>query len=287
VSGTRLDGARALLTGASSGIGEALAGELTSRGAQVIMVARRADTLHLLAERLTASGRGRARSVPADLAVPGSGPEVVRAAVDSLGGLDIVINNAGVGLVAGQAELGDDEAARALFELHYWTPLAIVRAALPALGASDRPTVVNVTSTVQAVPIPLLGFYAASKAALARATQALRSELTPAGIRVVEVVPGATDTAARDVDLLPWHSRPPRMLPPASPESVARAVIRTLEGGGDRTVYPRSSLLPLEIPAIGRLVAGIAAGHLDLDRPPSRTRSREPACHRPGRVRAR
>lgn len=266
--GTRLEGARVLLTGASSGIGEALAGELTSRGARVVVVARRAEMLQLLAERLNASGPGRARAVPADLTVPGSGPQVVRAAVGALGGLDVVINNAGAGLVGGQAELGDDEKARALFELHYWTPLAIVRAALPALHASDRPTVVNVTSTVQAVPIPLLGFYAASKAALARATQALRTELTPAGIRVVEIVPGATDTAARDVDLLPWHGRPPRMLPPASPESVARAVTRTLERGGDRAVYPRSSRLPLEIPAIGRLIGSIAAGHIDLDRPP-------------------
>ena len=124
--------------------------------------------------------------------------------------------------IGGQAALGDGAQARAAFETNLWAPLALAQALLPAMLKAQSGTIVNVTSTVQAVPIPLVGYHTASKAALAGATKALRNELRETPIRVVEVVPGSTDTPLRDVDLLPWRSgSPPHTLPPISPESMA------------------------------------------------------------------
>jgi short-subunit dehydrogenase len=137
--------------------------------------------------------------------------------------------------------------------------------------ATGSGVIVNVTSTVQAVPLPLLGYYAASKAALAQATRSLRLELAETPIRVLEVVPGSTDTALRDIDELPWKSAPPRTLPAVSPKSTAAAVIRALQRGSTRLVYPSYSLVPLELPAVGRLVAKIGGRRVNtrdaLDRP--------------------
>jgi len=74
------------------------------------------------------------------------------------------------------------------------------------------------------------------------------------------VVPGSTDTALRDIDELPWKSAPPRTLPPVSPKSTAAAVVRALQRGATRVVYPSYSLIPLELPAAGLLALADAQG---------------------------
>jgi hypothetical protein len=202
----------------------------------------------------------------ADLARPGAAGELAVRAIEALGGIDILVNNAGAGLIGELAELADGPAARASFETNFWSPLALTAAVVPAMREAGG-TIVNVTSTVQVVPLPLVGHYGAAKAALAAATRSLRHELRHTPIRVLEVVPGSTDTALRDIDQLPWHGgSPPPTLPPVPPESVAAAVVRTLRTGRDRTVHPGYSLLPLEFPVLGRIVAGLAARRIDTAR---------------------
>jgi uncharacterized protein len=208
-----LHGKRIVLTGASSGIGRALAVALADKGAVLVLAARRRALLERLAEEVEAAGP--------------------------------------------QSLIGDSAQARNLFEVNVWSPLALTATLLPSMMAAGSGVIVNVTSTVQAVPLPLLGYYAASKAALAQATRSLRLELVDTPIRVLEVVPGSTDTALRDIDELPWKSAPPKMLPAVSPKSTAAAVVRALQRGSTRVVYPSYSLVPLELPAVGRLVATI------------------------------
>jgi short-subunit dehydrogenase len=249
---------RILLTGASSGIGRELALALACRGAVLVLAARRQDLLDGLADQIAAGGHRRPLVMPTDLSEPGSAAALGRDAVDALGGIvDIAINNAGANLTGPQPRVADTAAARAVFEVNLWSPLALTAAVLPAMHAAGRGTIVNVTSTVQAVPLPLLGYYAASKAALAQATRSLRLELAETPLRVLEVVPGSTDTALRDIDELPWKTTAPRTLPPVTPAATAAVVVRALQRGESRVVYPRYSLLPLEVPAIGRLVAAI------------------------------
>lgn len=249
---------RILLTGASSGIGRALAFALSARGATLVLAARRHQLLDEVADQIAASGRPRPIVMPTDLAEPGSAATLGRDAVHALDGIvDVVINNAGANLTGAQSLVADSAAARAVFEVNLWSPLALTAAVLPAMRAAGRGTIVNVTSTVQAVPLPLLGYYAASKAALAQATRSLRLELAETPLRVLEVVPGSTDTALRDIDELPWKTTAPKTLRPVPPEATAEAVVGALERGDSRVGYPRYSLLPLEIPAIGRLLAAI------------------------------
>ncbi|QRY50526.1 SDR family NAD(P)-dependent oxidoreductase [Mycolicibacterium septicum] len=253
-----LDGKRIVLTGASTGIGREMALALARRGAVLVVAARREGLLNRLADEISHAGGTRPIVLAADLTEPGSATALGVRALDALGGgVDIVINNAGVNLTGPQSLIADSAFAREVFEVNLWSPLALTAALLPAMHATGTGTIVNVTSTVQAVPLPLLGYYAASKAALAQATRSLRLELAETDIQVLEVVPGSTDTALRDVDELPWKTKPPRTLPPVPPARTAAAVVRGLQRGATRVVYPAYSLVPLEIPAFGRLVAAV------------------------------
>ena len=258
-----LDGQRVLLTGASSGIGRALAVALADKGAVLALAARRQDLLDDLAAEISSADHRRPTVIGTDLSVRGASAALATHVLGEFGGVDIVINNAGASVTGAQTLVGDSDPARTLFEINLWSPLALNAAVLPAMLEAGNGTIVNVTSTVQAVPLPLLGYYAASKAALAQATQSLRLELVSTPIRVVEVVPGSTDTPLRDIGELPWKNGPPRTLPPVSPTSSAAAIVRALERGANRVVYPQYSLLPLEVPALGRIVAAVGGRQVD------------------------
>jgi short-subunit dehydrogenase len=256
--GLTVQGARVLLTGASSGIGRALAMRLAAEGAVLVLAARRLELLEALADEIAAAGHGRPVVTRTDLTEAGAAEALVRSALEVFGGvIDVVINNAGDGTVGALSVIGDGASARSVFEVNFWAPLAVAAAVVPAMTAAGAGTIVNVTSTMQAVPLPLLGYYASSKAALAQATRSLRLELAETPIRVVEVAPGATDTASRDlgIDEMPWKTTPPRMLPPVSPQSLAAQIVAALHRGDTRLVFPASSRVPLEVPAIGRLIA--------------------------------
>ncbi|WP_067471317.1 SDR family NAD(P)-dependent oxidoreductase [Actinomadura hibisca] len=261
--GVRLDGARVLVTGASSGIGRALAVELAGHGARLAVVARREEKLRELADGIGAAGCPVPLVLPADLSERGVAAGLASAVLEGLGGIDVLVNNAGVGTVEAQARLGDGAEVRAAFETNFWAPVALTAALLPSMLQAGRGAIVNVTSTVQAVPLPFCGYYGAGKAALAQATRSLRHELRGTPVEVLEVVPGSTDTALRDIDLLPWRGAPPRVLPPVRPEAVATAIVRALRRGDRRLVYPATSLLPLELPVVGRLVAALGARRID------------------------
>lgn len=260
-----LQDARVLLTGASSGIGRALAFRLAQQGAQLVVAARRNELLESLCDEITGAGYSRPHAMPADLGVPGAAAQLGAAALEHFGyEIDVVINNAGASLVGAQSRIADSEAARTVYEVNLWTPLALSAALIPTMIALGSGTIVNVTSTIQSVPLPLLGgYYGSSKSALAQATRALRLELSETPIRVVEVVPGATDTALRDIDELPWKTSAPRTLPPVSPESSAAAIVRGLSRGKQRIVYPMYSLVPLQFPAVGQLIARIGGRRVD------------------------
>ncbi|MBW0020187.1 MAG: SDR family NAD(P)-dependent oxidoreductase [Mycobacterium sp.] len=256
--GLNLRGARVLVTGASSGIGRALAMRLAQEGAAVVLAARRLELLDTLADEIGTAGHRRPVVIRADLNQPGAAEALVGSALQELGGvIDVVINNAGDGMVGAVSVIGDGANARGVFEVNFWAPLAVIAAVVPAMTAAGSGTIVNVTSTMQAIPLPLLGYYASSKAALAQATRSLRLELAETPIRVVEVAPGATDTGSRDQGIgeMPWKTTPPRMLPPVSPQSLAAQIVAALQRGRTRLVYPASSRVPLEVPAIGRLIA--------------------------------
>ncbi len=187
-----LAGKRAVVTGASSGIGRATAVELARRGVRVVAAARSADKLQALAAECPG-----VLPVVADVTVPADRERLVATAVETLGGLDLLVNAAGVGAFGHFVDL-TPEIARQLFEVNYFGLAETCRAALPALKTGDRPMIVNVSSMTGRRTVPAWTDYGASKAAVCGFSEGLRAELARFDIDVLLVVPGLTQTGLGD-----------------------------------------------------------------------------------------
>lgn len=191
---TTLTGRRVLVTGATSGIGEATAHALVDAGASVALAARSRDSVLALADRLGDRGIG----TPCDVTDPESVATAVAAAVDGLGGIDAVVCSAGVVRPGGIVATGPDD-WRTMFEVNVLGVLHTVSAALDELRAADHSDVVVVSSmSGRRRPSVELGFYSASKFAVHVLSDSLREELSPLGVRVSIVSPSFVDTPIFD-----------------------------------------------------------------------------------------
>jgi uncharacterized oxidoreductase len=188
----KLQGKRILITGGSSGIGLATAQAMMIKGAKIVITGRRPDVLGSATERLRALG-GRVDSVVADVSTETGRSATIKGAIEKLGGLDVLVNNAG-GVRAGRLEETSEAEIRAMIEVNLVAPILLTRAALPAIRASGSGLVVNVASGIALIGAPFYTTYAAVKAGLARFGEALRRELKGEGIHVMTVYPSATDT---------------------------------------------------------------------------------------------
>ncbi len=203
---TRLDGTTALVTGASSGIGEATALSLAAQGAAVALVARRRDRLEDLAGRITSKG-GRALVLEADITAREQAQDVVRRTVEELGRLDVLVNNAGVMLLGPAVDAPLEEWER-MVSLNVMGLLYCSHAALPHLlaAAEDGPRrvadLVNISSVAGRVARSGSGVYNATKWGVGAFSESLRQEVTTRHVRVSLVEPGAVETE------LAGHNRP-------------------------------------------------------------------------------
>jgi short-subunit dehydrogenase len=218
---------RALVTGASSGIGRALALELARHGCDVVIVARREDRLAEVAEEIKRLGR-RAVCVAGDITDEAVRMRAIDAARGELGGLDILVNNAGVA-AHGRFMESDPGRVRPLMELNYFAPVELMRAAIPLLRSGRQPIVVNIGSILGERAVPHKSEYSASKFALHGFSEGVRPELARLGIDVLVVAAGPTETEHFDVlvedkGALPW--REPRRKPAAE---TARVIVRAIE----------------------------------------------------------
>ena len=201
-----LAGTTALVTGASSGIGEATALALAAQGAAVALVARRRDRLEDLAGRISSDG-GRAVVLEADITRQAAAQDVVGQTVDQLGRLDVLVNNAGV-MLLGPAQHAPVEEWQRMVELNVLGLMYCAHAALPHLlaAAQDGPRqvadMVNVSSVAGRVARAGSGVYNATKFGVGAFSESLRQELTKRHVRVSLVEPGAVETE------LAGHNRP-------------------------------------------------------------------------------
>jgi NADP-dependent 3-hydroxy acid dehydrogenase YdfG len=201
----RLEGTVALVTGASSGIGEAASVVLAEEGAAVALVARRRDRLEALAERIGASGR--ALVIEADVTDPAEAERAVTTAVNELGRLDTLVNNAGVMLLGPIVGAPIEEWQRMvninllglLYCTHAALPHLLVSAEMEPRSVSD---VVNISSVAGRVARLNSGVYNATKHGVGAFSEALRQEVTARHVRVTLIEPGATATE------LAFHNRP-------------------------------------------------------------------------------
>jgi len=189
-----LDGRRALVTGASRGIGRAIAELLAAAGADVaVHYHARADLAEQVAGAVAAAGR-RAAILQADLSQPGAGADLARRAAAALGGIDIVVLNAAEQRRQPLAELGEDNYALQV-GTGFRAALDIVRAVLPAMRAARFGRIIAIGSVQQLRPNPALTVYAAMKAALANLMRNLAKPCGPDGVTCNTILPGliATD----------------------------------------------------------------------------------------------
>ncbi|HVF01828.1 MAG TPA: SDR family NAD(P)-dependent oxidoreductase [Rubrobacteraceae bacterium] len=189
-----LKGKVALVTGASSGIGEAAARSLAQRGAAVTLVARNEERLGFIVREISAAG-GQALAVKTDVTDKNSVRDTVERTVEQFGTLDVLVNNAGLGLSGRVAELRSED-LRYVFEVNMLGPLNCVQAALPHMRRGGR--IINVSSVVGKRAIPKVGGYCATKFALNALSDSLRVEVADRGITVTSVYPGTTRTAFRE-----------------------------------------------------------------------------------------
>ncbi|TXH33099.1 MAG: SDR family NAD(P)-dependent oxidoreductase [Rhodospirillaceae bacterium] len=187
-----LQGKRILITGGSSGIGLALAQRLLDERAQIFITGRRADRLAVAIDRFKAAGAA-VHGIAADVASPDGRQATLQGVLDALGGLDVLINNAG-GVRAGRLEQISEADIRTMIEVDLLAPIFLTRAALPALRASGEAMVVNIASSIALIGAPFYATYAAAKAGLAHFGESLRRELKGEGIHVLTAYPSATET---------------------------------------------------------------------------------------------
>ncbi|MFF7300462.1 oxidoreductase [Streptomyces sp. NPDC008265] len=181
------------VTGASRGLGAAITREALHRGHAVIATARDAAAVLRAQEDRTGDRPGRLLAAAADVTEPQQLAAAVREGLAAFGRIDVVVNNAGHGLV-GAVEEVSDRAARELFDVNVFGALNTLRATLPTLRAQRSGHVLNIGSVGGFATAPAVGLYGASKFALEGITEALHGELAPLGVRVTIVEPGGFRT---------------------------------------------------------------------------------------------
>jgi uncharacterized protein len=231
---------RVLLTGASGGLGQAIARALAARGASLVVTGRRAEVLNPLAEELGA------HAVICDLADRGDVDGLVREAGD----VDVLVANAALPASGDLTDLTQEQIDRML-EVNLRAPIALARSLAPAMVSRRRGHLVFISSLAGKAASPASSLYSATKFGLRGFALALRQDLRPHGVGVSTVVPGFIRDAGMFADArveLPWYVRT------RSPEDVASAVIRAVE-----TDRAELEVAPLSL-RLGAALASVAPG---------------------------
>ena len=247
----------AVVTGASSGIGEATARRLSEDGWRLLVVARRGDRL----EELVSSLPGEASALAVDL-TDDDAPARVREAVEQrLGGeLHLLVNNAGANW---RAYFGDPdggwENVRRVLEVNLHAPIRLTDELLPIVRSSAPSSIVNVASVAARVPYPRGGQYAASKFGLAGWTESLRYEEAEHGVHVGLVLPGYVATEGFPQEQLVGRAATRWIV--SKPEVVAEAIVQAGPGGKPERYVPRPWVIPVVLRAVApALVRRMARG---------------------------
>jgi len=248
----------ALVTGASSGIGAALARELARHGHDLVLTARRAPELEALAAELRALGAG-ATVITKDLSVPGAARELAAAIERSGMQIDVLVNNAGFG-DAGTFVREDPDRIDAMLQLNVAALTALTRAILPGMVARNRGRILLVSSTAAFQPGPNMATYCASKAYVLSLGEAIARELHGTGVTLTTLCPGATVTgfaADSGAESLPLFRS--KLVPKMTPAAVARVGYEAMMNGKpvlvtgfvnkivafSGSVFPRSIVFPV------------------------------------------
>jgi short-subunit dehydrogenase len=230
----QLENARAIVTGASTGIGRAIALEFGRRGARLALASRNVPALEEVAGLIKADGSS-AIVIPTDVTEAGAVEEMAQATIRELGGIDILVNNAGIGMTAPISDAPSAD-VEAVFALNVLSAAAAIRAVVPIMRAQHDGMIINISSMAGRIVIPRIGYYSASKFALTAIGDALRMEEADRGIKVMNVFPGTTRSSFGANRLGARGRQAHQVLPPVSAEKVARRIAHAVERN-QRSVY--------------------------------------------------
>jgi uncharacterized protein len=227
----KISNSRILLTGASTGIGAALAHQLSQQGARLALVSRKTHTYSL----------PNSLWISADLALPASREAAFQQATQFLGGIDILINNAGVGLYQPTKDVSPENWDY-MAQLNLHAPVHLTQLALPQMLTRRTGAIVNIASIAALTPLPWFTLYSTTKAALLCYTHGLRMELAHTGVTAIAVCPGYVQTPFQKNVL---GGRPPAVLQSSkkfaiSPEHCARDICRGIERNSRNVITPFS-----------------------------------------------
>jgi short-subunit dehydrogenase len=223
---------RALVTGASSGIGRAFARALKGRGERLVLVARRRDRLESLAAEL---GEDPQSVLVADLSRSGVGAEIAAETARRGFAIDLLVNNAGLGHTARfQEESG--KLIAAMLEVNVRAVVELTHAFLPPMIARSRGRIINVASNAAFQPVPFLTVYAATKSFVLSFSEGLSTELEGTGVRVQALCPGLTGTEFLEVAETHTQGLRVNRLPTMAAEEVVQASLAGLDRGRVRVI---------------------------------------------------
>ncbi|HMO12712.1 MAG TPA: SDR family NAD(P)-dependent oxidoreductase [Pirellulaceae bacterium] len=239
---------RIVITGASSGIGTELARQLWHENARILITARRKERLESLSNELlnqSPSTRRRANQSsdgPADLLVvvgdvtdSAVRTEIIETAVSNWGGIDVLINNAGVGAIGPFVD-ASPQRLRSIMEVNFFAPAELIRLAVPHMHRSKRPMVVNISSVLGHRAVPLKSEYCASKFAMHGLSDAIRSELDSLGIDVLLVSPSTTASEFFDAVIDNSIDNYQKLSTPQSSAHVAKQAIKAMKRGKNEII---------------------------------------------------
>ena len=245
-----------VVTGASSGIGRAIALDMASKKMKLLLAARRSSPLQEVRSEVVGRG-GEATVLVADVSTREGAESVVRQASERFGSLDVLVNNAGVGFF-GPLEEATDAAIEKVTATNLMAPIYSTRAAIPLMKGRGG-AIVNISSLSAFAPQPWLSLYSTTKAALRAFSTSMQIELRPLGIRVIGVYPGyirtdfekaeVTTDAGRKAGRREEMGKPGRVL---DATNVSKTVVKALEMDAEGDVF---------IGASGRVLA-LVATHL-------------------------
>ena len=240
-----------VVTGASAGIGRAIARRFAQDGADLTLVARRRDKL----ESLTQEVDVRCHVVQKDLSTPDNATDFLESAVDALGPVDVLCNNAGIQVIAPTSQV-DVERGEMSLRVNLLTPIRLTRAVLPSMIERGHGAIIDIASMAAIAPTPCMTYYNASKAGLAGASEALRGELRGTGVHVVTVYPGiipSTDMGEKGLASYE-HSSMLSLQPTGTTEKLADLVAAAVRRKRARVIYPRLNVFARWFPGTTRWV---------------------------------
>ena len=223
----KLKDKRVVITGASSGIGRELAKQLAAEGCKLIIKARRKERLEELAAEISDSS-ATCVIVDGDVTDRSVRDRMLVAAQQNYGGLDILINNAGIGAM-GRFDEASEDRMREIFEVNFFAIVEFIRESLPLLKAGDEPVIVNLSSVLGHRAVPLKSEYCASKFAIHGFSDAIRAELSKDGVDLLLVSPSTTDSEFFDAAIDDPTKRDWKKGGAMSPEVVASRTLRAIK----------------------------------------------------------